>query len=280
MIPDNIASSEFSESCSFKSGPKGLSVEPYQHVSDCTLKLFIIYFYLIQSLLLQVLKPTYRPNFGDFDTNLKRKNLWNSVEVHAIYALFYSMCMSLEGIVQLKKYFSAQDQDVFEPLFIAQYLFVPANTIVKNSLSPWMMEKLGIPLVKKLPNKKQARKNKAVVFLKYSVLVELMRVVKKYGRNDGYNFGTDEKLRCIRNGDNSDQTIIDRTKNIIAINSFTSIWLLTLPEKFKEWFENRNLLANLAPEGGDVVFSLGSLHFHIIKNPIFTLLLLVSQIKN
>ena len=153
-----------------------LSVEPYQHVSDCTLKLFIIYFYLIQSLLLQVLKPTYRPNFGDFNTNLKRKNLWNSVEVHAIYALFYSMCMSLEGIVQLKKYFSAQDQDVFEPLFIAQYLFVPANTIIKNSLSPWMMEKLGIPLVKKLPDEEQARKNKAVVFLKYSVLVELMHM--------------------------------------------------------------------------------------------------------
>ncbi|HEX5978949.1 MAG TPA: hypothetical protein VFY68_16825, partial [Nitrososphaeraceae archaeon] len=148
--------------------------------------------------------------------------------------------MSVEGLSVLKRYFSAKDQEVFEPLFIAQYLFVPVNTIVKNSLLPWMMEKLGYSSIKYLKDKDQAKKNKAEVFLKYNVMVELMNIVKVYGRNDGYNFETDNKLLCIRNGNYSDQRNFDRTKNTLAINSFMTIWLLTLPEKFQEWFEKRN----------------------------------------
>jgi hypothetical protein len=36
-------------------------------------------------------------------------------------------------------------------------------------------------------------------------MVELMKIVKEYGRNDGYNFETDKKLLCIKNGNYSDQ---------------------------------------------------------------------------
>jgi hypothetical protein len=112
--------------------------------------------------------------------------------------------MSVEGLRVLKSYFSAKDQEVFEPLFIAQYLFVPVNTIVQNSLLHWMMDQLGYPVIKDLLDKDQAKKNKAEVFLKYSVMVELMKIVKEYGRNDGYNFDTDKKLLCIKNGNYSD----------------------------------------------------------------------------
>lgn len=57
------------------------------------------------------------------------------------------MCMSAKGLRVLKSYFSAKDQEVFEPLFIAQYLFVPVNTIVKKSLLPWMMDQLGCTVI-------------------------------------------------------------------------------------------------------------------------------------
>ena len=147
--------------------------------------------------------------------------------------------MSVKGLRVLKSYFSAKDQEVFEPLFIAQYLFVPVNTIVKKSLLPWMMDQLGYTVIKDISDKDQARKNKAEVFLKYSVLVELMKIVKEYGRNDGYNFETDKKLLCIKNGNYSAKKNTG-TKNTLAINSFMTIWLLTLPEKFQEWFEKRN----------------------------------------
>ena len=65
--------------------------------------------------------------------------MWNSVEVHAIYALFYTLCMSREGIIQLRNYLGANDSSVFEPLFIAQYLLCPVNTIVYHGFVDWMM---------------------------------------------------------------------------------------------------------------------------------------------
>src|SRR5687767_9319364 len=167
------------------------------------------------------------------------------------------MCMSIEGVEQLKNYFSAEGQQVFEPLFIAQYLLAPVNTIVKNSLLPWMMEQVGIPAEKNLNDKNRGRKIKAEVFLKYSLLVELMKLLKKYGRNDDYNFETDEKLACIRFGKHSDQHTTNRTKIILGINSFTAIWLLTLPEKFQEWFEQRNTLSNAINDVGPTVFFTG-----------------------
>src|SRR5687767_3986393 len=89
-----------------------------------------------------------------------REKLWKRVEAHVIYALVYTMCMSLKGVEQLKKYFSAKDQQVFEPLFIAQYLLTPVNTIVKNSLGPWMMKAIGLPK-ENLLDKDRARKIKA-----------------------------------------------------------------------------------------------------------------------
>ena len=79
--------------------------------------------------------------FVNLDKNLKRNDIWNSIEVHVIYGLVFTLCMSQEGLHHMKTYFSADDSKVFEPLFIAQYLFAPVNTIVKKSLLPWMMEK-------------------------------------------------------------------------------------------------------------------------------------------
>ena len=62
------------------------------------------------------------------------------MEVHAIYAFFYTLCMSSEGIMELRNYMGANDSRVFQPLFIAHYLFCPVNTIVDNGFSKWMME--------------------------------------------------------------------------------------------------------------------------------------------
>ena len=81
----------------------------------------------------------FRPLFGNIDYQLKRHKLWNSLEVHVIYALFYLLCSNKKGYLELKMYLMAEDKDVFDPYFIAQYLLVPVNTIVNNYFLPWMM---------------------------------------------------------------------------------------------------------------------------------------------
>ena len=171
--------------------------------------------------------------------------LWNSVEVHAIYEFVYSLCTSEEGVQQFRNYFSAEDPKVFDPLFIAQYLLIPVNTIVKQCLKPWMMEtyypRANKSAVFKKSEKLCGRERKVELFLKFSILVDLMQIVKKYGRNCDYNFLTDEKLALIRFGIHSDQWKNDSiTKITLSIDSFMTIWLLTLPEKFKDWYEHHD----------------------------------------
>ena len=71
-----------------------------------------------------------------------------------------------------------------------------------------------------------------------------MRIVKKHGRKPDYNWDEDFDLNAIKNGDwSEDRFSDDRKKQILAIDGFTSIWLLTLPEKIKKWYNHQfNLL--------------------------------------
>jgi hypothetical protein len=186
---------------------------------------------------------SYRPLFGTLNANLKREKQWKSVEVHAIYALVYLLCTSKEGVLQLKNYLSAKDERVFHPLFIAQYLLIPVNTIVKNSLQDWMMEPYYTEEVQNT-NKKNAayrkyatRSFKAGLYLKHTLLVSLMTIVRKHGRIPKYFFDKDERLKTIKLGYGGLETAgDDPNKQEIAFNSFLTVWLLTLPEKFEQWY--------------------------------------------
>ena len=184
------------------------------------------------------LKASYNPLFTGLHKNLKRRDIWNCAEVHSIYAWFYFLGMSKEGIRKMRFYLSAEDPKTFEPLFIAQYLIVPVNTIVKKYLHPWMMKahgpKTSDPNTRIVMSEGYCAKLiKSEIYLKCILLMNLMEIVKKYGRNPNYNFETDEKLNSIRCGEYSD---LDNNKNkdMLAFDGFMTIWLLTLPEKFQE----------------------------------------------
>ena len=74
-----------------------------------------------------------------------------------------------------------------------------------------------------------------------------MFIVKTYGRNDLYDFTTDKKLSFIKYGEFSDVNCYGTEKQkILALDSFMTIWLLTLPEKFMEWCDKhkRKMILN------------------------------------
>jgi hypothetical protein len=162
-------------------------------------------------------KNGYRPLFSKLDENLKRRKLWNSVEVHALYALFYTLCMSREGIIELRNYLGANDTSVFEPLFIAQYLLCPVNTIVNHSLVDWMMKR-NLPPARpgsqvKMNDDIRAKILKNNLYLKYTLLVDLMKIVKQYGRKPEYDWNKDPDLSFIKNGNWGEDKAEDDTKN-------------------------------------------------------------------
>src|SRR5687767_5028557 len=161
--------------------------------------------------------------------------------------------MSKEGLDQFRNFISAEDQQLFDPLFIAHYLLLPVNTIVKNTLLPWLMRKYVPPgsnprTFKTGDQKFLVKKIKSLIYLRYTVLVNLLQIVKKYGKNPQYNFEDDEKLKKIKSGSFGDQLNADTIKGRLAMNTFTTIWLMSLPEKFKEWYETA-----MAPGSLDLV---------------------------
>src|SRR5687768_749302 len=100
--------------------------------------------------------------------------------------------MSGEELQQFRNYVSCDDQQVYEPYFIAQYLLAPVNTTVKNTLLPWMMKEYKIPTTPKKgkthTTRELGRLLKAKIYLKYELLVNLMQVVKRYGRTAYFDF--------------------------------------------------------------------------------------------
>ena len=62
-----------------------------------------------------------------------------------------------------------------------------------------------------------------------------MKIVIKYGRKPEYNFEKDENLAKIMDGNFGTEG--KDTKNFVtcAFDSFLTIWLCSLPEKFIQW---------------------------------------------
>jgi hypothetical protein len=62
--------------------------------------------------------------------NLKQTKVWKSIEVHAIYALFFIVRYSQEGLQILKDFLDSSHNDIYDPVFLAQMVLRPLNSIV------------------------------------------------------------------------------------------------------------------------------------------------------
>ena len=185
--------------------------------------------------------------------------------------------MSREGIIELRNYLGANDSSVFEPLFIAQYLLCPVNTIVYDGFVNWMMKRY-MPSAKpgskvQLNDKIKSKMLKSELYLKYSLLVDLMKIVKKHGRKPLYDWDKNTDLSLIKNGKwGEDEAENDRKKQILAFDGFTTIWLLTLPEKFKEWYDyHLNKKRNIPGVATEVMKKMTNQHFHYLNQQKCTL---------
>src|SRR5688500_12060066 len=190
--------------------------------------------------------------------------------------------MSKEGLLHFKNYISCEDQEVYEPYFIAHSLLAPINTSVKCTFHPWMMKEYGIPTTKEDKKKpllihESGKLMKSKIYLKYNLLVNLLQVVKKYGRTAKFNFESSKKLKKIKNGVFGDHNNTNKVKSIVSIDSFMTIWLLTLPEKFAEWYKSQYSLSTIATEKRTVMcltekptfpkFASKTTHTKLVKNP-------------
>jgi hypothetical protein len=59
--------------------------------------------------------PPDRPNCARLSQNLKKKEEWRSIEVHAVCSLFFVLGCSVEGLEVLRKFLKAEDELMFNP---------------------------------------------------------------------------------------------------------------------------------------------------------------------
>ena len=64
-----------------------------------------------------------------------------------------------------------------------------------------------------------------------------MKIVINHGRNPAYNFKKDKDLAKILAYKNGTGGKGSKSQNTLAFDGFLTIWLCTLPEKFKEWYD-------------------------------------------
>ena len=123
-------------------------------------------------------------------------------------------------------------------MFIAQYILIPINTIVDKYFLKMFFANTPEHKIHgkdgKFLKKFWARRLKVKFYLQYTLFVEIIGIVKKYGRDDKYNFSLDDRLSKILQGNYGFNTANDKRQNTLSLDSFMTIWLVTLPEKFKK----------------------------------------------
>ena len=63
-----------------------------------------------------------------------------------------------------------------------------------------------------------------------------MNIIKTYGRYPDFDFTPFPKLQKVLDGTYGVKNNRTQKENVCAINSFLTLWLITLPEKFEEWY--------------------------------------------
>ena len=61
-----------------------------------------------------------------------------------------------------------------------------------------------------------------------------MSAVTEYGRDDKYNFSSDDRLFKMLLGNYGYNTVNGKWQNTLSLDSFMTIWLLKLPKKIQE----------------------------------------------
>ena len=108
---------------------------PIQHVSNLSLKLFLIQFNLYRKADFAETKKSYR-HFWRLWKKPQENKLWNCVEVMLFICTDLYIVYEQTWSDPIRNYFSAEDKVVW-PLFIAQYLLMPSTYCQKLSSSGW-----------------------------------------------------------------------------------------------------------------------------------------------
>jgi hypothetical protein len=118
----------------------------------------------------------YSPVARHLLLNLKQTNVWKSVEVHAIYALFFIVGYSQEGLQILKDFLDSTHNNIYDPVFLAQMVLRPLNSIIDILDGQAVIE----DVYEKKPRQRNKQAKLTMLFY-YEILGSMLQILRQYG---------------------------------------------------------------------------------------------------
>jgi hypothetical protein len=164
--------------------------------------------------------------------------------VHTIYALFYIVGYSEEALQIFKDFLDCKDEDIYDPLFLAQMVLSPLNTIVDEVLIPLARQEEVFIAGPKERNKLY----KLNMLFRFEILKGMLDILRKYGTEPAF---VKQPLitKLLKNPTYGVPALQSSQKNKpLVITGATAAFFLTLPEFFAEWVLYKNSAKTSVPK--------------------------------
>jgi hypothetical protein len=173
----------------------------------------------------------FRPNYARLGQNLRKLKIWKSIEVHAIYALFFILGYSTEGLQVLKTFLDSEHEEIYHPVLLAQMVLSPLNSIVDDVLLPLFQMECNCNLTRQ-----REIKAKLSILFRFEILCPMLRILGEFGMEpkfENQQFVT-KLIKSPAFG------ALSGTNSLVQVTGFTAAFLLTLPELFIQWRDQKN----------------------------------------
>ena len=134
----------------------------------------------------------------------------------------------------MKKFLNSKHEEVFHPIFLAQMVLSPLNSIVDDFLIKQYEAETEVQFTKQL-NKKR----KLHVLFRFDILCRMLDILGEFGTKPIF-----EKQKYVSKLINSKDFGLNATGSRVDspafVTGFTSAFFLTLPELFKMWVQQKD----------------------------------------
>jgi hypothetical protein len=148
--------------------------------------------------------------------------------------LFFILGYSLEGLQVLKKFLNSKHEEVFHPIFLAQMVLSPLNSIVDDFLIRQYETETEIHFTKEM-NKKR----KLHVLFRFDILCRMLDILGEFGTRPIFEKQS-YVSKLINSKDFGLNATGSREDSPAFVTGFTSAFFLTLPELFKMWVQQKD----------------------------------------
>ena len=135
----------------------------------------------------------------------------------------------------LKKFLNSEHEEIYNPLFLAQMVLSPLNSIVAETLMPLAFDHYDVTSWEKARHKK----SKLHVLCRFHLFRQMLEILGEFGSNPDFE-GQRRMKKLINSKEYGKEATSAGAHSAVYVTGFTSAFFLTLPEVFLEWTEQKD----------------------------------------